>query len=102
MLLVVSKQPAVAPLPQQVAPPVQASAAPHLQTPPAQVLAVLASQAPQAAPQREVSVEGVVATQAAGTPPVQVLFPKPQAIPPASAPAQSTCVPSAQAPTDSA
>jgi len=99
MLVAVSTQDALVLLAQQVFPVGHASEAPHLQRPATQLLAEVASHAAQLPPQRAVSVEGVLAMQGPAAPFVQVLFPKPQASPPDSGPAQSTCVPSTQAPT---
>jgi hypothetical protein len=84
---------------QHLFPLAHASEAPHLHWPATQLLAELALHAPQLPPQRAVSVDGEVAMQVPATPFVQVLFPKPQALPPVSGPEQSICVPSTQAPT---
>lgn len=81
---------AALPVPQQVTPARQGSAAPHLHLPAVQLLAAVASQLLHAAPHRAMSVDGVVATQGPVIPFVHVLLPKPQAPPPDSTPEQST------------
>ena len=90
MVMAVFTQVAVPPAPQQVAPVRQGSAAPHLHLPAVQLFAAVTSQLLQVAPQRAMSVEGVVATQGPAIPFVHVLLPKPQPPPLDSTPEQST------------